>query len=150
MTRVIAVLLLLTGSAAAGQFEPPGPLWREAPAFRTLFASAGLRANAYRTYVSPMDLDSALQALLGDASLLRPPGAWVPQALLPLDAFGQTGAYDRWAVLRLYSAQRARVARGPRAEAGRVLESWTLVSPFPDAALHRLEPGTLLIVLRIP
>lgn len=124
--------------------------WQEAPEFRKLFAAAGPRSDAYSTFVSSMDIDSVLNELQRDASLLRPPGAWEPLALLPLDAFGQTGQYDRWAVLRLYGARRARVARGPRARDGRVMESWTLISPYPDATLQRLEPGTLLIVLRMP
>jgi hypothetical protein len=29
-------------------------------------------------------------------------------------------------------------------------ESWTLIAPYPDAALQRLEAGTLIIVLRVP
>ena len=29
-----------------------------------------------------------------------------------------------------------------------VREFWTLISPHPDAGLRRLEPGTLLVVLR--
>ena len=143
---VIAVFLLLT-VAAARQAEGP---WREAPEFRRLFVPAGPRGDAYRTYVSEMDLDAVLKQLQDDVSLLRPPGAWEPLALLPLDAFGQSGPYSRWAVLRLYGAQRARVARGPRARDGRVEESWTLISPYPDATLQRLEQGTLLIVLRLP
>lgn len=147
MGRIVAVCLLLTVAASARQSEPP---WREAQEFLTLFAPAGPRADAYRTYVSSMGLDEVLKQLQGDVSLLRPPGAWEPQALLPLDAFGQTGGYDRWAVLRLYGAQRARVARGPRATDERIVESWTLISPYPDASLQRLERGTLLIVLRLP
>jgi hypothetical protein len=50
----------------------------------------------------------------------------------------------------VYGARRARVARGPRVVDGRVVESWTLISPYPDPGLQRLEPGTLLIVLKVP
>jgi len=78
------------------------------------------------------------------------PGAWEPKELLPFDAFGQTGRYDRWSVARLYGSRRARVARGPRSVQGHVTEAWTLISPYPDTSLTRLEAGTLLIVLRIP
>jgi len=70
--------------------------------------------------------------------------------LLPADAFGRSGDYDRSKLARLYGARRASVARGPRLENGRVVESWTLVSPYPSVALERLEPGTLLIVQRLP
>jgi hypothetical protein len=146
--RTVAALLLLTvGAAAARQV---GAAWQEAPEFRRLFAPAAQRADAYRTYVSPMSIDAVLTELGGDPSLLRPPGAWEPRATLPLDAFGQDGVYNRWDVLRLYGAQRAMVARGPRAQNGRVVESWTLISPHPDATLQRLERGTLLIVLKLP
>jgi hypothetical protein len=41
------------------------------------------------------------------------------------------------------------VARGPRLDGG-YAESWTLIAPYPDVALRRLEPGTLIIVVRIP
>jgi hypothetical protein len=48
---------------------------------------------------------------------------------------------------KLYGADRAMVARGPRADGERPYEAWTLISPYPDMNLERLEPGTLLIVL---
>jgi hypothetical protein len=48
---------------------------------------------------------------------------------------------------RLYGSTRARVARGTTFVDG-VWEFWTLISPHPDAGLRRLEPGTLLLVLR--
>jgi hypothetical protein len=53
-------------------------------------------------------------------------------------------------VARLYGSRQPRVARGARADEGRVVESWTLVSPYPSADLTRLEHGTLRIVLRTP
>jgi hypothetical protein len=91
-----------------------------------------------------------LRRLDSEGAVLAPPGAWQPKSVLPFDAFGQMGRYDRWTLARLYGARRARVARGPRGSEGQVTESWTLISPYPDPALSRLEPGTLLIVLRIP
>jgi hypothetical protein len=124
--------------------------WQEAPAYRPLFAPRKAHSDAYRMYVSTLDLDAALRALAADDSLLRPPGAWQAQPVLPFDAFGQTGSYDRWKLARLYGARRPLVARGPKAENGRIVESWTLVSPYPDPSFERLEPGTLLIVLRLP
>jgi hypothetical protein len=33
---------------------------------------------------------------------------------------------------------------------GRTLEAWTLVSPYPDPSLMRLERGTLILVVRAP
>lgn len=144
--KVYLLLLLLSGPAAAQEAVP----WREAPEFVPIFAPRGPRAEAYRVSVTALDLDTVLKRLTGDATLLRPPGAWMARSVAPLDAFGQTGAYDRWALVRLYGARGPRVARGPRAVDGRVTESWTLISPYPDATLQRLEAGTLLIVLRVP
>jgi hypothetical protein len=34
-------------------------------------------------------------------------------------------------------------------ENGRVVEAWTLISPYPDAQLEHLDSGTLLIVLHL-
>ena len=145
--RALLLLLLLSAPAAARQ---PAVPWREAPEFLALFAPPGPRADAYRAYVTTLDLETVLKRLTPDATLLRPPGAWMPRAVLPADAFGQAGAYDRWALARLYGARGPRVARGPKAADGRVTESWALISPYPDATLQRLETGTLLIVLRVP
>ena len=61
-----------------------------------------------------------------------------------LDAFGRAGPYDRNALARLYGGRRAKVVRGWRRENGR-FESLTLISPYPDASLQRLEPGTMMI-----
>ena len=153
MRLTVATLLLAMTMPAASQ---PGSSalrtsgeWQDAPAFLALFAPAGPRAEFYHAYVTRVDLDTVLERLADDASLVRTPGAWQPQTLLPLDAFGQTGSYDRWALVRLYRASRPRVVRGPRREGGQITESWTLISPYPDTTLQRLEPGTLLIVLRL-
>jgi len=62
----------------------------------------------------------------------------------PIEALGGAGDYDRARVARLYGSSRAQVARGWRQEADR-FESITLVSPFPDPTLDRLNPGTLVI-----
>jgi hypothetical protein len=125
-----------------------GPGWQDAPDYLAVFAPAAHR-DAYRTAVSPLDLDAVLQALAGDPSLALTPGAWTARAELPADAFGRAGTYNRWALVRLYGSRQPRVARGARLEGGRVVESWTLVSPYPSADLTRLEPGTLRIVLGI-
>jgi hypothetical protein len=139
-------LRVLTGFGA----RQPGVDWQQAPAYVALFAPSGARADAYRTFVSPLDLDTLLDRLGPDVSVVRPPGAWEPRPQLPFDAFGQTGPYDRSKLARLYGARRPRVARGPRAENGRIVEAWTLISPYPDPKLEHLEAGTLLIVLRVP
>jgi hypothetical protein len=62
------------------------------------------------------------------------------------DVFGAGSAIlaDRGRLARLYGGQRARVLRGWRAGSGE-FESVTLVTPYPDASLTRLETGTLII-----
>ena len=66
------------------------------------------------------------------------------EELEPLDAFGTASTYDRSALVRLYGGRRVRVVRGWRQEGDR-FESVTLLSPYPDAALRRLEAGTMVI-----
>ncbi len=66
------------------------------------------------------------------------------EALEALDAFGTAGLYDRSKLARLYGGTRVRVARGWTESAGR-FESVTLLSPYPDASLTRLMPGTMEI-----
>jgi len=61
-----------------------------------------------------------------------------------LGAFGTAGTYDHAHVARLYGGNGVRVARGWRKDGDR-FESITLISPYPDAALTRLNPGTLII-----
>jgi hypothetical protein len=122
--------------------------WREAPQYISLFVPPTQRA-AYRAYVSPLGMEATLEQLTADPAILRPPGAWTPQAMIPYDAFGRSGSYNRWKVAGLYRSRRPQVARGPRVDQGQT-ESWTLIAPYPDEALQRLESGTLIIVLRIP
>jgi hypothetical protein len=69
---------------------------------------------------------------------------WTVEELEPLDAFGGAGPYDRAAVARLYGGQRVKVARGWTQDNGR-FESVTILSPYPDASLTRLQGGTLVI-----
>jgi hypothetical protein len=126
------------------------PMWRDAPELLPLFAPVGPRSSASRMRVTDEGLEAVLRQLEGDRALLRTPGAWDVRELAPADAFGTAGTYNRSQVARLYGAERARVSRGARTENGRTVESWTLISPYPDATLQRLERGTLLVVLRLP
>jgi hypothetical protein len=66
------------------------------------------------------------------------------ERLEPADAFGTGGAYDRFALARLYGGQRVRVARGWR-QRGATFESVTVLSPYPDATLSRLTDGAMII-----
>jgi hypothetical protein len=102
------------------------------PVFTALFSPPHPRMGRYEVCAYHESL----------SSLIRP--EWRVEATAPLDAFGSAGLYDRAAVARLYGGQRPLVARGWIDEPGR-FESLTLISPHPDAALRRLEPGTLII-----
>src|ERR1700680_1300279 len=61
--------------------------WRNAPEYVSLFTPVRASTGAYHAYVSRFDLPTVLRQMEGDSSLLRPPGAWLPVALLPSDAF---------------------------------------------------------------
>jgi hypothetical protein len=144
---VVAAAMLWLGTAGAGAQPPPSGAWLEAAGYLRLFAPSGTRSAAYRIFVTALPIDMLLAQLAHEPSLLRPPGAWSPAAVLAADAFGQTGSYDRSRLARVYGARRPVVARGPRGAAGRPVEGWTLISPYPSRDLARLEPGTMLIVV---
>ena len=144
---VVAAAMLWLGAASPGAQAPPPGGWQDAPEYLRLFAPFGTRADAYRIFVTTLPIDALLGRLAQDPSLLRPAGAWVPAPVLPADAFGQTGRYDRSRLARVYGARRPVVARGPRGVAGRPTEAWTMISPYPSRDLTRLEPGTMLIVV---
>jgi len=144
---VVAAATLWLGVAAASAQPPPAGVWQDAREYVPLFAPSGTRAAAYRIFVTPLSIETLLGRLAQDASLLHPPDAWSPAPALPVDAFGQTGRYDRSRLARVYGARRPVVARGPRGPGGRPAEAWTLISPYPSRDLRRLEPGTMLIVL---
>jgi hypothetical protein len=120
--------------------------WTESPAHVRLFAPPPHQSE-YRAFVSNAALDDVLSRLAGAQP--GPPGAWRPQPVSSLDAFGSSGTYNRFQLARMYVGNSVRTAHGPWLTAAG-LEAWTLVSPYPNAALDKVEPGTLLIVLRVP
>jgi len=146
MRMLIGPAALWLAATALSAQTSPGP-WTDTPGYLRLFAPSGSRASAYHIYVTPLPLDTILKQVAADPSALHPPGAWSPAAVLPADAFGQTGSYDRSRLARLYGARRAVVAHGPRGAAGRITAAWTLISPYPSRDMERLESGTMLIVL---
>jgi hypothetical protein len=151
LTRIVAAaaVLWLIAAGTGGQVPPAAAAWQDAPAYLPLFAPSGPRAAAYDIYVSRLSIDKVLELLATNSSFLHPPGAWVQAALLPADAFGQTGGYDRSKLARLYGSKPAVVARGPRGTSGRPTEAWTLISPYPASDMTRLEAGTMLIILSV-
>jgi hypothetical protein len=120
--------------------------WTESPAHVRLFAPQAHQSE-YRAFVSDSALDEVLRRIRGAQP--GPPGAWRPESVSALDAFGGSGSYNRFQLVRLYLGTRPRTAYGPwSALAG--LETWTLVSPYPNVALDAVEPGTLLLAMRVP
>jgi hypothetical protein len=128
----MALAVLLFVAAVTG--------WTESPLYRSLFTPARVPEGTYRTYVTSRGLEEVLADI---------PARVEPRAVVAVEAFGSSGGYSRSKLARLYGARLARVARMPRVENGRAVEAWTLISPYPDPTLERLEPGTLLIVLRL-
>ena len=100
------------------------------PALVPLFTPPHPRLGHYQVCAS----DEPLQAINGGPI----------EALEALDAFGPAGTYDRPALSRLYGGTRVQVARGWALKNHR-FQSITRLSPYPDAGLTRLLPGTLEI-----
>jgi hypothetical protein len=136
--------------SAAQDIQPPGT---PAPSLARLFTPRQAPVGAYTVTVLTEGIDAAAarvkRALAPDASAGDPLGSWQVQSLDPLEAFGAAGTYDRSKVARLYAGRRVSVVRGPVERNGRVVAAVTLISPYPDATLSRLEKGTLTIVLRM-
>jgi len=161
---MVAAAVLLTASVHAGRALQPAASrtvtsaigigdavsslggWTESPAHIRLFAPPAHQSE-YRAFVSNSAFDAVLRRI-ADAQP-GPPGGWRPESVPPLDAFGSSGSYNRFQLVRLYLGNRPQTAHGPWATA-EGLETWTLVSPYPNAALDAVEPGTLLLVLRVP
>jgi hypothetical protein len=108
------------------------------PALTALFTPARPSIGHYQICPTDQPLE-AVAAQSVDGTHYSP-----TELLEPLDAFGAAGSYDRAALTRLYGGQRVRVAHGWVEYADR-FESVTLLSPYPDATLTRLLPGTMVI-----
>jgi hypothetical protein len=130
----VAVLMAVAGVWLGAQPSENRTTESCDPVLTRLFAPLHPRLGRYEVCTSPAPL-----ATLASAE-------WRIEGLSPLDAFGSAGAYDRAAISRLYGGRQARVARGWRDVDG-ASQSVTLVSPYPDATLTHLEPGTLIIRL---
>jgi hypothetical protein len=147
--RIVLTLWLLVGCTfrAPVLARPPLPrLCRDAPELAKLLLPTHVPPGTYTACAIDLGLEDALARVKQDPAFTAWPDAWHVEALAPLDAFAG-GPYNRWALAQLYEGTPARVARGPRVEDGRTVEAWTLISPYPDAALRHLESGTLFIVL---
>jgi hypothetical protein len=126
-----------------------------AAALARLFTPVHAPSGAYQVRVVGAGIEEARQAvwkatMAGEASDgATGAQAWRVQELEPLEAFGTAGTYPRTTVARLYTGRRASVVRGPVTRAGRTVAAVTLISPYPDPTLSRLDEGTLIIVLDV-
>ncbi|HEX7487143.1 MAG TPA: hypothetical protein VF332_13400 [Vicinamibacterales bacterium] len=136
-------------AAAGAEVRLPGAA---APQLGRIFTPRHVPDGAYDVKVLKEGIEGAMrlvmEALAPEARPGEPSGTWQVQHLDPLEAFGTAGVYDRSKVARLYAGRRVSVVRGPVERDGRVVAAVTLISPYPDPTLSRLEPGTLAIMLR--
>ena len=143
ITRDIALIALLAAVPASAAVS-----WQNAAEYVNLFTPVG-HGHSYGIAVTPAGLDEVLEELGADQTLVRTPGAWTVRFESATDVFGTAGRYNRWLLARLYGSRQVRVARGARADRGRVVEAWTLVSPYPSADLRTLHPGTMRLILKV-
>jgi hypothetical protein len=113
--------------ATAPPEGPPAPVYACDPALTVLFTPRQPLMGRYEVCTTP-----------------EPLGDDQGEALEALDAFGTAGAYRRPVLARLYGGRRVRVVRRWTESGGR-FESVTRLSPYPDASLSRLHPGTMEI-----
>ena len=112
------------------------------PLLAALFTPSRPQLGRYEVCTTSQPIEDTLAEGAGDG---------VPASIEPLealDAFGTAGPYNRAALARLYGGTRVRVARRWR-QRGDEFISETLLSPYPDAALTRLNPGTMVIRLTL-
>jgi hypothetical protein len=149
MAALMAAAGSLTGAATSPGFQLPGT---PAPQQERLFTPRHVPEGTYQVTVLKEGIEQAVRRV-GEAMppgfrMGKAPGAWRAQSLDPLEAFGRAGTYDRARLAQLYWGRPVSVVRGPIEHDGRVEAALTLVSPYPDPTLTRLEPGTLAILLR--
>jgi hypothetical protein len=109
------------------------------PVLTALFTPRQPEIGRYEVCTSPSPLERAIADQTADGFQFS-----AIERLEPADAFGTAGAYDRFALARLYGGQRVRVARGWR-QRGVMYESATVLSPYPDPTLSRLTDGAMTI-----
>jgi len=144
MIYAITLMMIVQASVPGerASVEPAAERCGDA-AVTALFTPVRPALGAYDVCTSETPFDRAVEASRGAGLTI---GAI--EALEALEAFGSSGAYNRAALAQLFGGQRVRVARG-WIDRGDRFESVTLLSPYPDASLTRLQPGTMRIVFAI-
>lgn len=75
-------------------------------------------------------------------------GSWMVAPGSAGDAFDVAALFDRSRLARLYGGSRPKIARGPIGSPN-TRAVVLLLSPYPDADLRRLNPGTLIMVVEL-
>jgi len=145
---------VLPFSVLHSQFSIPGiPGARPSPEHRRLFTPRHAPAGAYQVLIVDAPLEKTRPLVMRALSVPDAPasgtGPWAVRRLEAGEAFGASAIYDETRLGRLFNGRRAFVSRGPVARDGQVVASVTLVSPYPDPTLSRLEPGTLVIIFDV-
>jgi len=149
---IYAILFLLMipvpgGGFGAGPFQgaarqlPPASGFdetglRRAPELAALFGPKRPQLGRYEAFTADAALPEVVGRLGGTG--------WKVEDLVPLEAFGNAGPYDKAALAELYGGRRVSVARGWIQTDGRY-ESVTAFSPYPDGSLTELHRGTLIL-----
>ena len=127
-----AILVLAAAGVAAGAQAPSRSLVFCDTRLTALFTPRHPRLGRFEVCTDPRPIAEVV------------PVGWSTETLDALDAFGAARSYDRAGLARLYGGVRARVARGWTQAADR-FESLTFISPYPNAAMTSLQPGTMVI-----
>jgi hypothetical protein len=139
---------VLFAAWVTGAAQGPGPdLGRVDPALTRLFTPVSVPPGTYAVY----QVHRPIEALAASLRALDPdpaPGAWAATRPEAHDAFGQAGLYDPFRLAQLFGGRRVTVVRGSLAGPGSV-RAYTLISPYPDPTLSRIEPDTMVIVLTL-
>lgn len=156
LSSALALSLVLAqplGSRTAAAAEDPKVPGRPAPELARLFTPPHAPAGAYEVTVLPSRIEDArreVRAALAPGAPADPgDGTWQVKRMNPLELFGDAGVYNKTTLARLYGGLPPSVVRGPIERDGRTVAAATLVSPYPDASLSRLEPGTMVILLHL-
>jgi hypothetical protein len=130
--RAAILVLAATATPGAGAQDRARPLVFCDPTLTALFTPRHPRLGRFEVCTDPRPIAEAV------------PAGWTVETADALDAFGAARSYNRAGLARLYGGIRARVAHGWARTADR-FESLTFISPYPNAPMTSLEPGTMVI-----
>jgi hypothetical protein len=136
------------GGAGVGSCPPSAAdLGQPRPDLARIFTPLTADPGRYTVSTTPR----VIGELVADLKTCDPApaeGAWSLTHPEAHEAFGQAGIYDRSRLAQLFGGRRLTVARGSlRTPGGR--SAFTVISPYPDPAMTRIEPGTMIIAIRV-